>query len=389
MAAEQKPDKSAVVKGLIRVSKPLRGALTPAAEQSSPVISDHVQFVPSSDFPGLDPSGDTIIVNSSRNQLMSQPRPGARLEILSDSQREAADRLSKERTKFLTEVTHVLTYPYVDLFARMIPWKPERSGFFGDEDRIVERTDHVPYDEITMDYRTKVAYLLGKDGKHLTSADVTLGNNLGFDQYRGLPNLRMHFSDDRMTSIELAFDIREQERALRILAGDSMLGTVLREQFKPKGPHKSKFYVYDDNSTLKIYLGENMAIDIRQKEELVGGDSDRHSSRFIWEPRQRVFRRYFGNGESSFKGQNTTTKLSQADYFQLLRDMLALIPATEKGSFDFIRRQQIQMKSLEELVREVEKLDLPSEQQFESLLRLMKEDSHLNYMRAGLLEDGS
>jgi hypothetical protein len=67
--------------------------------------------------------------------------------------------------------------------------------------------------------------------------------------------------------------------------------------------------------------------------------------------------------------------------------VLALVPATEEGSFDFARKQQVRAKSLIELVKEVEKLQRPSNEQFTALLQLMGSDSHQMYLQMGIDPD--
>jgi hypothetical protein len=302
------------------------------------------------------------------------------LELPTDSEREAADRtnlvIDEQRTRFFADAAHVLTYPYVDLFTRMIPWAPERRGIFsGNRERTIGRTNNIAYDDIKMNYGIDVTYVLEDGGKHLSKAVVVLGNNLTSND--STPRLEMVFDGGKMTSVELVFDAKYQN-ALQMLTGDSLLAQYLESQFIiPRS-----WYIGTNRSSLRINLGQEMGIDLTTP-----GDYVSLKSTFSWEPRQKLFKRYTVPSEWLKGIKSPILKLTQSHVLQLLRDMLALVPATEKGSLDFARTQraqQIRIKSLMELMEEVEKLQLPSGEQFTALIKLMDEDSRQMHLQMGI-----
>jgi hypothetical protein len=187
----------------------------------------------------------------------------------------------------------------------------------------------------------------------------------------------MTFDGGRMTSVGLSFDAKYQQ-ALQILTGDSLLAQYLEGQFIIPRFH----YLSSNRSSLRINLGQEMGIDLTTP-----GDWVTLESTFSWEPRQKLFKRYTVPSEWSKGIKSPVWKITQSHVLQLVRDMLALVPALEKGNLDFARTQraqQIQAKSLMKLVEEVEKLQLPSGEQFAALIKLMDEDSRQMHLQMGI-----
>ncbi len=376
-SGEQGPKTSE--KGLVRLARSVINRALPSIQESPASNHDITEFVPSPAFTGLKPTDDVIIVNRSEgSKNVRAPLPGARLEMSTDYERAEADRanlrIDGERTRFLADIAHVLTYPYVDLFDRMIPWAPERRGLFRrDQERTVTRTDNFNYDDIKMNYRTNVAYILKDGGKHLSRVNVFLGNNLTSDIRT--PRLEMLFDEGRMASVKLSFDENNQG-SLQMLTGQSLLGKYLKGQYAPV------FGRGRNPASLRINLGEEMGI-AQEREEVEGYRSE--ISTFSWEPRQKILKRY-----TAYDKDDTPSpiiwEMTQSQFLQLLRDVLALVPTAEKGSLDFARKQRPlpQAKSLIKLMGEVEKLPLPLGEQFEALLRMMKEDSRQMYLQMGI-----
>jgi len=364
--------------GRVRSSVPNALALFQKLEPPT-VVDEPFRFVPSSDFPYLDPASDTIIVKKpAGSPFTAIRRPGATLEIPTDEQRAEADRpnlvIDRERTRFLAESAHILTYPYVGLFGRMIPLRPERRGFLRDDGkRVFRRVDHFTYGKTRVEYPIGVHYALKGREKQLSETTVALRSDLNLG---GPPLLEMKFNGNRMTSVELFF-VPESSKILYMLTGESSLSKFLKGQFLSGNGIENLHY-----SSLKINLGTQMSIDLAR---WIG-----RGSTFNWEPREKLFRRNVAPKQAGETGAPVIWEMTQDQFIQLLSDMLLIVPASEKGGFDFARRkraQQVRLTPIKKLLKEVERQNRPSGEQLIALTKLMEEDSRRVQLQLGFDPD--
>jgi hypothetical protein len=348
-------------------------AKKPLNAQVVPNVDNSFSLIPSREYTeGV----DSIVVYKPELPYSTAPRPGRPLVILTDAQREQVDapsvRMDKERTRFLDEVTQVITQPYADLFAGMVPVKKRRL-YEGDLKQTIERRDKLLFADIFFAINTKVAYFSSQTGNALEKAELSFDNNVG-----NAPRLEMVFNGRRMSEINLRFDFSEQ-RVLKMLVEGSFLGRFL-EQFTRNLPKNDDEW---HHFLLNLQLGKKSASTV-----LVSGrpyrESYRHERLFTWDPRQKFFK--------DFKavGNTPRPRLLQSEFVQLLWDMLALIPASEQGSFDRDRVQRIRdlrFKEVGDIIREVEESDIPSGEQFGAVLKALDEDGRKVYLTMGLLPE--
>jgi hypothetical protein len=155
------------------------------------------------------------------------------------------------------------------------------------------------------------------------------------------------------------------------------LGDILKNEYGPK-EHRGQ----RETSTILITLEPNPTVDLVRN-----GDPSYYGkdlkSRFTWEPRQKIFKNFGTNdGERDLSRRAT---LSQSDFLLLLRDVLSLVPVTEKGTFDHARQLvNVKVTPLVDLMKQVEKQNLASDEQLVSLFKLMEKDGKRMYREMGL-----